>query len=87
MCVGSSVGSFNGVVTGMGLPPKKENEGTLVINLYEKNWVRIGDVHVLLECVQGPKARLIIQADRNIQVVRETAIVKVKQDGQAVQDL
>ena len=22
---------------GMGLPPKKENEGTLVINLYKKN--------------------------------------------------
>lgn len=71
----------------MGLPPKKENEGTLVINLYEKNWVRIGDVHILLECVKGPKARLIIQADKSVQVVRETAIVKVKQHGQAMPDV
>lgn len=71
----------------MGLPEKKDNEGVLVIHLDEKTWVKIGGVYVYLEEIRGAKARLIIQANKAIQVTRETAKNKAPRHGQAVQDL
>lgn len=68
----------------MGLPAKKENEGTLVIHLDEGTWVEIGSVVVYLEEVRGAKARLIIQADRSILVLRQTAKNKAPRNGQAM---
>lgn len=71
----------------MGLPEKKPNEGRLIIGLALNKWVMIGEVCVYIEEIRGSKVRLVIQADKNVQVVRETAIVKVKQHGQAMPDV
>lgn len=71
----------------MGLPVKKENEGTLVIHLNEGTYVEIGAVVVYLEEVRGTKARLIIQADRSIPVLRQKAKNKAPRNGQAMPDV
>lgn len=71
----------------MGLPQKKENEGTLVIHLDEGTWVEIGSVVVYLEEVRGAKARLVIQADKSIPILRETAKNKAPRNGKAMPDV
>ena len=71
----------------MGLPPKKENEGTLVIHLDDGKYMTIGDIVVYLEQARGGKARLIIQADKSIPILRETAKKRAPRNGQAMPDV
>jgi len=73
----------------MGLPEKKPNEGRLIIGIALNKWVMIGDVCVYLEEIRGSKVRLVIQADKDVEVLREDAKIKVKgsQNGQAMPDV
>lgn len=68
----------------MGLPPKKENEGTLVIHLDTGTYVEIGSIIVYLEEARGNKARLVIQADKSIPILRETAKRRAPYNGQTM---